>query len=153
MYDVTNRDSLFSGALQWLRELRQTGPPDALYVLVGNKADLIESLREVSPEEGKIYAEKMDAFYCETSAKSGLHVSELFSKICKWLIKSSKVLPCVPYRPDSCSSTADSEKSSKSWMKDFGEKLSFRKDALRSKSLKFRLVGDDFHSNSSCCYF
>jgi len=151
VYDVTNRDSLVTGALQWISELRKTGPPDAIYALVGNKADLVENLREVTPEEGEMFAKKIGAIHYETSAKSGHHVSELFAKICKWLEKSSGMLPCVPYRPDSSSSTIDSEKSNKSWMKDFGNKFSFRKDVFRSKSLRFRLVGDE-PPNSNCCY-
>ena len=128
------------------------GPPDALYALVGNKADLEENLREVSAEEGERCAQQIGAFYFETSAKSGHHVFELFSKICKGLEKSSKALPCVPHRPDSICSTTDSEKSSSSWIRDISKKFSNRKkENFKAKSLKFRLIGED-STESSCCY-
>ena len=151
VFDVTNRDSLTHGAVRWIQELRKMGPPDAIYALVGNKADLAENLREVTEEEGENYAQKMSAIYCETSAKSGHHVLDLFHKISKCLENSRKVLPCVPYRPDSCSST-DSKNSNKSWVSNFSTKISrHAENSFRSKSLKIRLNLDD-KSDPGCCY-
>jgi len=61
--------------------LRKVGPPEALYVLVGNKAEIAEDDREVSELEGRLKAKEVGALYYETSAKSGYNVNELFKTL------------------------------------------------------------------------
>lgn len=147
VFDVTNRDSLTAGALHWLRELRHTGPRDAVYALVGNKADFGEHLREVSEEEGRQYADELKAIYYETSAKSGDSIFELFVAISKDLEHKNKALPCFPERLESSSSVStNSEPVSSVWFKGLSSKLLHRK-----KPLKIRLVEDETES-SSCCF-
>ena len=125
------------------------GPSDALHVLVGNKADLSENLREVSEEEGLRYAEQMGALYCETSAKSGQHITDLFKRICTRLEESSRPLPCVPHRPDSCSST-DGEKTAANWFNNLTKHFSLKNSPFATKSLKVRLIGDE-SLDEPCC--
>ena len=81
VFDVTNRESLVFGATRWIQELRKVGPSEALYVLVGNKADFGANDREVSELEGHLKAKEAGALYFETSAKSGYNVNELFKVI------------------------------------------------------------------------
>jgi GTPase SAR1 family protein len=54
------RNAYFSSH-QWLDELRQSGEPDIVVILVGNKVDLVEenpSLREVPYETGANFAQR-----------------------------------------------------------------------------------------------
>ncbi|KAG0733448.1 hypothetical protein G6F57_018328 [Rhizopus arrhizus] len=51
VYDITSRSS-FENARRWLREIRKYADPNVVIMLVGNKADLSESSREVKTEEG-----------------------------------------------------------------------------------------------------
>ena len=50
---------------------------DILICLIGNKTDL-EEKREVSYEEGKIFAEENNLLFFETSAKDGNNIQEIF---------------------------------------------------------------------------
>ena len=48
--------------------------------LVGNKADLTDE-RTISIEDANAMAEKLHAYYFETSAKTGQNINELFEDI------------------------------------------------------------------------
>ena len=54
VYSVADA-ATFARAAHWARELARGGPPGAVAVLVGNKADL-EGGREVAEEEGRALA-------------------------------------------------------------------------------------------------
>ena len=58
--------------------MRHFSSPDIKIFLIGNKSDL-EAKREVSYEKGLNFKEenKLD-FFCETSAKSGYKIDEIF---------------------------------------------------------------------------
>lgn len=51
----------------------------AVTILVGNKVD--EERREVSEEEGEAKARNYEMGFCETSAKLGVGIDELFQSI------------------------------------------------------------------------
>ncbi|GMM31814.1 Ras family GTPase [Martiniozyma asiatica (nom. inval.)] len=57
-------------------------------MLVGNKSDLEEE-RQVSKEEGLALAKRFDCAYIETSAKSGINVSNAFHGVVKMIIGNS----------------------------------------------------------------
>lgn len=57
---------------------------DVLLIMVGNKADM-EQQRQVTLQEAKEYAEKMNFMFYETSAKSGVNVKLLFNDLAKKL--------------------------------------------------------------------
>ncbi|PQQ05255.1 ras-related protein RABA6a [Prunus yedoensis var. nudiflora] len=92
VYDITRKIS-FENVSKWLRELREYGNSDMVIVLAGNKLDLSHS-REVSEEEGKIFAETEGLCFMETSALENVNVERVFldmiSKIHQ--ITSQKIL-------------------------------------------------------------
>lgn len=69
---------------------------DCFYYIVGNKADLSESERQVSAEEGEEWVEAykedleddedIDLKFMEVSAKSGLNIQQLFEEISQKLL-------------------------------------------------------------------
>ncbi|KAK8882405.1 Ras- protein Rab-12 [Tritrichomonas musculus] len=79
-FDLTNRESFQSLEL-WVEELVEKGPSNLITVLVGTKLDLVES-RVISSEEAESFASRNSmAFYGECSAKTGIGVNNIFTKI------------------------------------------------------------------------
>ena len=68
VYDVTNKDS-FNNLIKW-KELISDFSQNAMIAIIGNKNDLTEQ-KVVSTEEGKNFAEKIDALFFEISSKKG----------------------------------------------------------------------------------
>jgi Ras-related protein Rab-5C len=79
VYDVTSAES-FETARRWVEELKYEKPREFLRVLVGNKSDLVHE-RKVEYLDGKNYADTQGLLFFECSAKTGDHVSEIFSTI------------------------------------------------------------------------
>ena len=77
VYDVTNKNS-FQNVKSWIEDCKKQSPKTVFLVLVGNKADL-EDRREVTYEEGSIYAQKNGMIFFETSAKTGKNIEEIFT--------------------------------------------------------------------------
>ena len=76
VYDITNKNS-FQNIKSWLEDCRKQSPKTVFLILIGNKVDL-EDRREVTYEEGSIFAEKNRMLFFETSAKTGKNIEELF---------------------------------------------------------------------------
>lgn len=89
-------------------------------MLVGNKCDL-ESLREVTIEEGKTLAETEGLFFIETSALDSTNVNKAFEIVIHEIYDnvSRKVLNRDSYKADitgnSVSLVNDGQKSKQSW--------------------------------------
>jgi GTPase SAR1 family protein len=81
VYDITN-PSTFAGLQDWVNELNNNGPPGLVLAICGNKSDL-EDDRMVGRSIGKDYADRINAFFIETSAKDGKNVEQLFSQIAR----------------------------------------------------------------------
>lgn len=77
VYDITRRDT-FTHVENWLHEVKENGNPDMVIMLIGNKADLSESKRRVSTEEGERFAKENGLIFMETSAKTSYNVEEAF---------------------------------------------------------------------------
>lgn len=69
---------------------------ECFYYVIGNKCDLHEDSREVTPEEGQEWVEsykeeleddeEIDLKFMEVSAKSGVNIQTLFDEISKKLL-------------------------------------------------------------------
>ncbi|MHA2391936.1 MAG: Rab family GTPase [Promethearchaeota archaeon] len=81
VYDIT-RDSTFERIqTKWLEDFTKFARQDGIYILIGNKADLKESV-QVSTEKGQILAKAIKACdFIETSAKEGDNVEAAFKKL------------------------------------------------------------------------
>ncbi|KAG8936213.1 GTP-binding protein of the rab/ypt [Tulasnella sp. 419] len=84
VYDVTVQAS-FEKARSWIRELQRQADPSILVYLCGNKSDLAATMRQVSQEEAKKFAEEEGLLWGEASAKTGENVHEIFNAIAKKL--------------------------------------------------------------------
>lgn len=79
VYDITKGES-FNSVTRWLKELRDHADDRIVILVVGNKSDL-RHLREVSEEEGKVFAEKNGVSTVETSALDSSNVDEAFKML------------------------------------------------------------------------
>ncbi|MFX1485496.1 MAG: Rab family GTPase [Promethearchaeota archaeon] len=83
VYDITNKNS-FDHIDRWFNDVfRHCGRVPC--ILVGNKADM-ESKRVIASRDGEELADKLGIKFIETSAKSGLNVSEAFNSIAQMMI-------------------------------------------------------------------
>lgn len=108
VYDITKASSLVK-AKHWVAELQRQASPGIVIALVGNKLDLCEddnpeaepqesetqedeetgTVRKVSSQEAKTYADEENLLFFETSAKSGHNVSEVFTAIANGIPETS----------------------------------------------------------------
>lgn len=83
VYDVTKPQS-FIKARHWVKELHEQASQDIIIALIGNKIDLLENDpdgRKVAKEEAEKLAEEKNLLFFETSAKTAVHINEVFLKI------------------------------------------------------------------------
>ncbi|KAG2124474.1 Gtp-bound Rab11 in complex with Fip3 [Suillus cothurnatus] len=80
VYDVTNRES-YQSVPKWLQMLRNYGRPGIVIMLVGNKIDSEDHLREVPTEDAKAFAAEKNILFCETSAREHIDVLIAFYSI------------------------------------------------------------------------
>lgn len=90
-YDITNRVS-FLAVEDWIKEIHNAKAEQAVIVLVGTKADLIDQ-RTVTTEEAQAFAKKHNISYREVSAKSGYGIVDLFEKDIVSLLTIQNAMP------------------------------------------------------------
>ena len=88
VYDITEKES-FNHIGSWIDECKKVAPESILFVLIGNKNDLIES-REVSYDEGLKISQKYNMLFFETSAKSGENIENIFNESVDYINKNIK---------------------------------------------------------------
>jgi small GTP-binding protein len=79
IYSMTDRDS-FHDLSAWAAECRKHVADDTAFVIVANKADLIEE-SQVKRSEAEQYAHEINANFLETSAKTGDGIELLLQSI------------------------------------------------------------------------
>jgi Ras-related protein Rab-8A len=84
VYDITERNS-FESMRNWLEQIDQCADARVMKVLVANKVDL-EDARKVDRSEGEALAREFNMKYFETSAQTGLNVTDVFHGIA-WSIQ------------------------------------------------------------------
>ncbi|CAI8612477.1 unnamed protein product [Vicia faba] len=100
VYDISRRGT-FDSIKRWLDELTTQNDSTVARMLVGNKCDL-ESIREVSTEEGKAFAEEEGLFFMETSALDATNVQKAFEIVIREIYNniSRKVLNSDSYKAE-----------------------------------------------------
>ena len=81
VYDITRR-STYNHLSSWLTDARNLTNPNTVIYLIGNKCDL-ESQRDVTFDEAKLFAEENGLMFIEASAKTGTNVEEAFLETAK----------------------------------------------------------------------
>jgi small GTP-binding protein len=79
VYDITQKQSFIS-VKKWIKELKDNGPVNISFAIIGNKNDL-ENKRQVLTKDAKKYADEMNAVFFETSAKDNVNIDELFKEM------------------------------------------------------------------------
>jgi len=88
VFDLS-RAQTYQEIRKWLTEVRQFAGENIPFVLIGNKADLIEDVGEViDRNEARNLAESEGSIYLETSAKTGQSVDEAFTELTRRIIDS-----------------------------------------------------------------
>jgi small GTP-binding protein len=82
VYEITNTKSFEELQSYWYNTVKETGDPDAIIAIVGNKNDLY-SEQKVAKEEGEKFAKSIGAIFQLTSAKNDSGITELFKNIGK----------------------------------------------------------------------
>ena len=88
VFDLT-REQTYIETRKWLTEIRQFSNQNIPFVLIGNKADLVEDVGEVvDSNEARAFAKKEGSIYIETSAKSGINVDDSFAELTRRIVDS-----------------------------------------------------------------
>ena len=78
IYDITNEASFENLKNIWYNELKEFGEEVKIIAVVGNKNDLFV-YEKVKEDDARKFAEKIDAVFKLTSAKSGDGINDLFN--------------------------------------------------------------------------
>ncbi|KAK9404842.1 ras-related protein Rab-22A [Crotalus adamanteus] len=106
VYDITKEET-FSTLKNWVKELRQHGPPNIVVAIAGNKCDL-NDVREVIEKDAKDYADSIHAIFVETSAKNAININELFIEISRRIPSTDTNPPSIGESVRFCTSASRS---------------------------------------------
>ena len=79
VYDITNESS-FNNVEKWYEYVQKEAGKNISIILVGNKCDL-ENERKISKEKGQEKAKNLKCAFFETSALSGVNISQIFEEL------------------------------------------------------------------------
>jgi GTPase SAR1 family protein len=92
----------FTDLDSWFNDLHQLASPNAIVMLVGNKADL-EDARQISQVQAAAFAQRHGIEYLETSAKNGDNVADTFVRFSKTIsnrVKKGEIVATVQPKPE-----------------------------------------------------
>ncbi|KAK8882702.1 hypothetical protein M9Y10_045344 [Tritrichomonas musculus] len=75
VFDITQH-STFDNLEKWQADIKEVALPNVITVLIGNKSDLAEDRRQVTPAEIEAFAKNHKMEYFEVSAKTGENVNK-----------------------------------------------------------------------------
>ncbi len=95
VYDITNEESFKNIQKRYLDITQKTVRKNALYFIVGNKADMDneDSKRQVTTKEAQEFAGEKNMQFFEVSAKTGTNIDKLFEAIAKACVKKNIQIP------------------------------------------------------------
>ena len=79
VYDITNETS-FENVERWYEYVQREAGKNISIILVGNKCDL-ENERKISKAKGQEKAKNLKCAFFETSALSGVNISQIFEEL------------------------------------------------------------------------
>ena len=85
VYDVTLKKSFESIKEFWAGEIKNNSPDDIILALAANKSDDYVN-QEITTDEGKDLAKKLNAIFVKTSAKLGDGIEDLFRMVAEKFI-------------------------------------------------------------------
>ena len=88
VFDITDATS-FTKAKQWVNELKENREDNNLQIIIAANKNDMQHLRVVSPTEIQQYARAEGLTICETSAKTGYFIKELFYDIGECVFNST----------------------------------------------------------------
>lgn len=99
VYDLTQRNS-FVNIEKWYEDMRKNIPLShrMKFILIGNKSDRSNEI-QVSPEEGRSLAKRMNALFFETSALSNENIPEVFEQFVESAMPKEKKILLVEEDP------------------------------------------------------
>jgi small GTP-binding protein len=90
VYDITVQ-STFQDVEQWIKDLKEKGPPQITIALAGNKCDLGDK-RKVKTEEASRFAAKNGIkIFKETSALNGTNINAIFNDVADDLLNETTI--------------------------------------------------------------
>nr|MDO8110010.1 Rab family GTPase [Candidatus Sigynarchaeota archaeon] len=90
VFDLSRAETFTEVTRKWAEEI-QRNCSAIPYILIGNKADLVEKVgRVMDPNEAKKWAQANNSIYIETSALGGQNVDEAFIEITERMIGVKK---------------------------------------------------------------
>ncbi len=88
VFDLT-RPPTFVNCKKWIDELQKALGEDIPFILIGNKADLLEDIGEViEPSKPYELAKRQNGSYEMTSAKTGLNIENVFTELTYEIVNS-----------------------------------------------------------------
>ena len=94
VYDITNKESFEEMKNFWYKNINDNTSNNPVIGIAANKSDLYEN-EEVDKEEGKKYANDINAIFKETSALSFESINLLINDMCEeyWTIHGNEYIP------------------------------------------------------------
>ncbi|XP_068194226.1 ras-related protein Rab-15-like [Antennarius striatus] len=88
VYDITSSLS-FQHLAKWVSDVDEFAPDMVQRILVGNKCD-DELMRQVTKDQGSKLAETYGMEFFETSASSGINITEAFTRVAELVLQAHK---------------------------------------------------------------